>query len=629
MAVPGSFDVRALQAALAAVTSGVVVLDATGAVVHANEAALRILGLTLDQLLGRTARDPRWQAIREDGTALMTPEHPGLAAVQSGRPQRDVVLGVAVPPERERRWLQADAIPLLDGDGATSGAVVTFRDITEQRRAEEALRTSEQRFRTLMEEAPIAISIKDASGRYEAVNPAYCSLYGYSQEELLGQSLTVIFPEDRQARMAEQHAAHFDAGRSGGEYEARTKDGRAVYVATASIPLPDLDSRRLRASFTVDITARKREQETQARLAAIVASCEDAIIAKSLEGIIESWNLGAERLYGYSAEEVIGRHIDMLAPADRHQEIASIMARLGRGEPIPTFETVRVRKDGSAVDVSLSISPIKDAAGRAIGVSTVARDVGERVCAEREAERARAAAEDLARLRNDLVTAISHELRTPLTVIVGVTEMLQVRWPELSDGARLEKVTRIAAAAGRQSQLVADLLLLSRIEGDALLLNRAVEAVAPLARRAVAAVQATYGGQRIEVTGPERLSALVDGERVLQVLINLLDNAAKHSQVGSAIEISWAAEADAVVVRVRDRGLGIPEESRPQLFTRFGRVPGSGIRAGRVGTGLGLYLSRELARAMGGELELEATGPDGSTFRLVLPAADIGRTRAG
>ncbi len=232
-----------------------------------------------------------------------------------------------------------------------------------------------------------------------------------------------------------------------------------------------------------------------------------------------------------------------------------------------------------------------------------------------------AAAEDLAQLRSSFVAAVSHELRSPLTAIVGYAELLQAHWSQLPDDDRLTRIRRIVDAANRQKYLVEQLLIMSRLE-----ITTPVPTVEPtriqsVVERAADEVRTGYRGQLIWLEGPPNLDMMADPERAVQILVNLLDNAAKYSPDGAPIEVSWAAEEVQAVVRVRDHGRGVPVEGREHLFTRFGRVPGSRIRAGRVGTGLGLYLGRSFAQAMHGELALERTGPSGSVFCLKLPLA--------
>ena len=257
----------------------------------------------------------------------------------------------------------------------------------------------------------------------------------------------------------------------------------------------------------------------------------------------------------------------------------------------------------------------------------LARAFGERVTqAVRSAhlyalERNRSrAAEEMAAMRNEFVSSVSHELRTPLTAILGYAELLEQRWEQLDDPVRRDRLHRIAGAANRQLRLVEELLLLSHIGAGELEIQHVACVLAALGQRAIVELQGSYQ-QQVLIAGDYNLMVLADGGRTVQILVNLLDNAAKYSPEGSPVWLTWEREADTIAIRVRDSGRGMPEQERERLFTRFGRLPGSQTRAGRVGTGLGLYLSRHLAEAMGGSLDLEASDAGGSTFRLQLPAA--------
>ncbi len=232
------------------------------------------------------------------------------------------------------------------------------------------------------------------------------------------------------------------------------------------------------------------------------------------------------------------------------------------------------------------------------------------------------AAQGLATLRSDFVATVSHELRTPLTAIVGYAELLQAHWAELADEDRLDRVDRIVVSANRQQRLVEDLLLVSRLEIGALAPKTQTVLLQSLIDRAASEVRSSYIGQQIEIEGPGDLQVLADPDRTVQVLVNILDNAAKYSPEGSPVHIRFARETPAAAVLVRDHGAGISVEGLDRLFTRFGRASGSPTRSGRVGTGLGLFISRSLAQAMGGDLQLESTGCAGSVFRLTLRLSD-------
>jgi signal transduction histidine kinase len=238
-----------------------------------------------------------------------------------------------------------------------------------------------------------------------------------------------------------------------------------------------------------------------------------------------------------------------------------------------------------------------------------------------EHERARIA-EELAEMRHDFVAGASHELRTPLTAILGYSELLEQRWDVMEEPQRRQTLRRIVTSVNRQLRLVEDLLLVSRVETDGVSLRFAEAPLGDLVRRAADEVRASYPGQPITLQGPEELLVQGDADRIVQVLVNLMDNAAKYSPEGSPIAVSWQGHATEARVGVRDFGGGISAQDRARLFTRFGRVPGSRTRAGRTGTGLGLYLSRLLAEAMRGTLDLEQSSAEGSIFRLDLPRAN-------
>ncbi len=236
------------------------------------------------------------------------------------------------------------------------------------------------------------------------------------------------------------------------------------------------------------------------------------------------------------------------------------------------------------------------------------------------AEQARArAAEEVARLRSDFVATVSHELRSPITAIIGYAELLVGRWLQMSDSYRLEQLVKVMQAAHRQQRVVEDFLLLTQMDSGAPPPQAEPVPLATLAERASDEVRAGYPALRIEHSGPESLEVWVPRGWTMQILVNLLDNAAKYSPEGSAIALDWEQMDGQAVIRVRDQGPGLPPKGRERLFSRFGRIAGSPTRHGRGGTGLGLYLGRQLAAAMGGDLDLETTGATGSVFRLRLP----------
>jgi PAS domain S-box-containing protein len=366
-----------------------------------------------------------------------------------------------------------------------------------------------------------------------------------------------------------------------------------------------------------------------ALLAALVQSSDDAIVAKTLEGTILSWNAGAERLYGYTAAEIVGHSISTIVPAERESELAAILIRLRDGERIEHFETKRVRKDGSMVEVSVSISPIRNRAGAIVGASTVARDVTELNATKRaleESERRAAAAksqakadESASRAKSEVISLVSHELRSPLASIVGFTELLFTR--DLSEAQRKVYLGVMLREARRLTELVNGVLHLQRLEEG----NQALR-LAPVDLRALIqrAVDAAGEDDRrpIGMILPEPLPLVkADPDAILQVLGNFLSNARKFSPTGGTIRIGARVMGNMVQVYVRDEGLGLPPEALPKLFQKFYRIDSPDRRLIR-GTGLGLSINQKIIEGHGGTVEAHSDGlGKGTRFMFTLPIA--------
>ena len=341
-------------------------------------------------------------------------------------------------------------------------------------------------------------------------------------------------------------------------------------------------------------------------LAAIVDSSDDAIIGKTLDGTIISWNRGAERIYGYTADEIVGRPISLLVPIDRPNELPGILDRLRRGERIDHYKTSRVRKDGRRVEISVTISPVRDADGTVIGASAIARDISEQ-------ERA---IEEALRLREDFIAIAAHELRTPMTTVFARLQLAERRLSreDYDHDALRRDVAIVRKGADRLRGLLERLLDISRIRSGRLALDRAPTDVAALTRR-VAGELAENAGQEITVRGPESSAeADVDPVRIEEVLTNLIDNAIKYGPGNQPIEIDIVEEPSLVRVSVSDRGPGVAPEERDLIFEPFHRAS----RDPR-GVGLGLHVAREIVRLHRGSLTVEERAGGGAKFVLVLP----------
>jgi PAS domain S-box-containing protein len=362
-------------------------------------------------------------------------------------------------------------------------------------------------------------------------------------------------------------------------------------------------------------------------LAAIIASSEDAIASKTLQGIVTSWNAAAERLFGYTAEEMIGRSILQVIPAELYPEEDRILGEIRSGHRIERYETVRVRKDGSRVRVSLTVSPIRDPAGNIVGAAKVAHDITklQALMADREilleSERAaRAQAERMSRLKDEFLATLSHELRTPLNAIQGWSELLQHPGTKPEDLKRgLEAISRNVRI---QTQIVNDLLDMSRVISGQVMLEVHPTSLQDILAHAIDAVRASAENKSIRIQtlvdskiGPVR----GDSTRLQQVIWNLLSNAVKFTPKGGRIKVILERVDSHVEVTVEDTGIGIEPDFLPFVFDRF-RQADSGISRRHGGLGIGLSIVKSLVELHGGSVRAKSPGRDqGSTFSVALP----------
>ena len=369
-------------AATSNMAEGLYTLDERGLLTSVNPAAEAMLGWTAAELLGKKMHDVTHYK-HPDGSPFPASECPGLRVLQEGarlREHEDVFIrkdGSFMP-------VVFSASPLRR-NGKVTGVVVGFRDDSESRRARSALRESELRLRAMIDALPAAIYTTDADGLLTHFNPAAVEFSG--RVPALGSDHWCVtwklFAADGSPLPHEEcpMAIALREGRvvDGLEVIAERPDGTRRWFTPYPRPLRDGEGKIIGGvNMLVDITERKQAEQVKGLLAAIVGCSDDAIVSKNLDGLITSWNKGAERLFGHTAEEAVGQNIKLIIPPDRDQEEASILAQLRRGERVDHFETVRVRKDGTFLDISLSISPIKNAEGHIVGASKVARDITER-----------------------------------------------------------------------------------------------------------------------------------------------------------------------------------------------------------------------------------------------------------
>jgi PAS domain S-box-containing protein len=379
--------------------------------------------------------------------------------------------------------------------------------------------------------------------------------------------------------------------------------------------------------------------DANAYLAALVASSDDAIVSKDLNGIVTSWNPAAERMFGFTADEMIGASITKIIPAERLSEEDHVLSRIRAGMAVDHFETVRRRKDGSPIEVSLTVSPIRDAGGRIIGASKVARDITERNrlrasrqrALEHEAEERRRELEtenrriaEANRLKSEFVANMSHELRTPLNSIIGFTELLFHDRVPAGSPKHKEFLGDVLKSSRHLLQLINDILDLAKVESGTIDFNPQSVDVPALVAEVRDVVRGLAVSRRTSidmVVATDVARVELDPARLKQVLYNFLSNAVKFTRENGRVVVRIKPDrAGMFRVEVEDDGVGIAEEDIGRLFVEFQQLDAS--RSKRFqGTGLGLALTRRIVEAQGGTVGVTSTPGAGSTFYAVLPRA--------
>ncbi len=424
----------------------------------------------------------------------------------------------------------------------------------------------------------------------------------------------LVHPDDLPGAVAKVELAVQSGETTEHEWRIVRPDGSVRWVAGRFQCFKDARGTPLRISgVNIDVTERKGAEKVNQRLAAIVENSDDAIISKDLNGVILSWNAGATRLFGYTAEEAIGRSVTMLMPPECVNEEPGILERIRRGERIDHYETVRRHKDGTLVDISLTVSPLMDERGTVVGASKITRDITYR----KRAERALLEAD---RQKNEFLATLAHELRNPLAPIRNSLNILRLIRGDAPEAERVRET--MERQVNHLVRLVDDLLDIARISNGKMELRREPIEIASVIRSAVETSRPLIDVQRhqLSITVPnEPLTVEADPLRLSQVVANLLNNAAKYTEPGGQIWLTVSREAGEVVISVRDTGIGICAEMLPLVLEMFTRTERGKIHS-QDGLGIGLALVKRLVELHGGRVEAKSEGEGrGSEFTIRLP----------
>ncbi len=373
----------------------------------------------------------------------------------------------------------------------------------------------------------------------------------------------------------------------------------------------------LAKAFNTMTTKLKQAQDKIARLAAIVDSSTDAIISATLESIIVSWNPGAEKLYGYSDKEAIGRSINLLIPPDRPDDISTILDKIRSGETITAYDTSHMRKDGTLVDISLTVSPVKDSTDKIIGASGISRNISDRKKLEERLRRYSRELEQSNRELDKFASIAAHDLGAPIRAVSGFAGLLQKRYKEKLGADADQYIANIVEGTARMQNLINDLLGYARAG------SRETPRV-PVDVNAV--IEKTLPNLAFEIKESKAIITVdplptvsADSTQLIQLFQNLVGNAIKYCNSSPRIHISAEQKDGEWLFRVSDNGIGIDRQQFDRIFQIFQRLHGADEYSG---TGIGLATCKKIVERLGGRIWVESKPGEGSTFFFTLPVTE-------
>jgi PAS domain S-box-containing protein len=601
-----------LQITLASIGDGVITADGRGMITSLNPIAETVTGWTSGEGVGkplstvfnvidkftREAVKPPIDGVLKEGQATRFDDH--ISVISR--------LGAQTPIEQSTTVIR-------DVSGNVSGTVTVFRDVTARLRAELALSESSVRFRTLFNQGAVGVAVTDLAGRFQQVNQKFSDMFGYSSDELHQCTfLQLTHPGDQTYALTALHRlATQEVPDIVLEKRCVHKNGNIVWSLSTITLVKDPAGRpQSLIGIVEDITHLKQAEEAQGRLAAVVASSEDSIISMTLDGVVLTWNQGAERMYGYTADEMIGSTTIMLIPLDRFGEGSTLCERIRKGERIEHFETIRERKDGTVFNASIAMSPIVDMRGKIVGASKITRDITH--------SKTETVLEETNRHKDELLSMLTHELSSPpaqmrqaaiISKRDGATEA-QKRW---SDDVINRQVRRM-------SSLLDDWLDISRIVRGTLKLRPEMTRLATVVQAAVEAAHSVIEAKRhilTIVTNDQHAQILADPLRLAQILSALLTNAATYTDPEGQIQLRVECTPQSILIKVKDSGIGLPAGATSSVFEIFSRVKSTEDK-GEGSLGIGLALAKGLVELHAGRISASSAGLGcGSEFTVQLP----------
>ena len=560
-------------------------------IVYANRLAVQIAHVREGQIEGAAF----WDALPEFAD--------GEQRESCLRAMREHVQGEFHQRMRSGRWLHVCIDP------HETGIALYCRDVTDGKLAELALQQREVELHDFLQNGNVAIHWVSPDGNILWANQAELCMLGYTAEEYIGRSIKdfhvdPLIIEDILCRLTNNETLeHYES-------RLRCKDGSIRHVAiNSSVYRKDGEFVHTRC-FTQDMTAEKARAEIQALLSAIVESSDDAIISKDLNGVITSWNKTAERVFGYSVEEAVGQSVAaLLIPEDRQGEEPEILSRLRRGERVDHFQTKRRHKDGHLLDISLTISPVKDARGQIAGASKIARDITEMVKNQEALGRSNADLEQF-------VYSASHDLQEPLRMVSIYAEMLRQKCGANMDANAEEYLGFVIEGGARMERLLQDLRAYTQVSMSAPGPPPVVDARVAL-NKAIGGLKTAIEENTAHITSSDLPAAAIYEFQLEQLFQNIIGNAIRYrSEAPPRIHVHAERQDSSWRFSIQDNGIGIDQEYKEQIFGLFTRLH---TTSEYPGTGMGLAICQRIVERAGGRIGVDSEPGKGSTFYFLLP----------
>lgn len=631
---------QAVRSRLAAIVEfsgdAIITKNLKGIIQTWNKGAERLFGYSAEEIVGKSATTlfPADRVQEEDAI---------LEKLRRGQFSERLET-IRVTKDGDRIPVLVSVSPLRDADGEVNGASTIIHDVSEIVAARDELTREKELLATTLVSIGDAVIVTDPQSRVTFLNTEAEHLTGWTKADAVGRPLSVVFRivNEHTRRVAEnpvEKALRLGAvvGLANHTMLLRS-DGIEFLIDDSAAPIKDQGGLIFGVVLVFrDVTDQRKAYGTREELAAIVEYSGEAIVTKNLEGIIQTWNASAQELFGYRADEIVGKAVTTIIPPDRLEEEEQILSRLRRGLRAERLETIRIAKDGREIPVLLTVSPLKNAEGEVVGASKLIQDISDRKRIEQERQQLlvreqalRSQAEEAGRIKDEFLATVSHELRTPLSAILGWATLL--KRGDLDEIVAIRGVDAIERNAKAQAELIEDLLDVSRIISGKLRIDVKPVSLVPIVEVAIDTVKPAADAKaiRIEVSMDQSLNHLrADSARLQQVIWNLLSNSIKFTAQGGVVQIKVRRSASMAEIVVKDTGIGIEPEFLPFVFDRFRQADASLTRK-HGGLGLGLSITRHLVEMHGGTIEAESEGVGrGATFTVKLPIPAVALSDVG